>query len=175
MKALTRESASAVYFKNGTTINLARIARDQGYTSMMLRLSRNDYRPDRSHRSDAWLVAYWRTLKRNAGYATSQDVVVLERMVSRLKKESEAALNETTVRVAVAAPVVRAWDDREWWDSDLTDALLGAGLEPPISGIVGEGMYLSDGRVTLVDMDADMETCKRPGKAPFDENRRPVL
>ncbi|KAH6889785.1 hypothetical protein B0T10DRAFT_486822 [Thelonectria olida] len=164
---------SAVHFKNGTTVNLAKVAGDAQYMSMMQRLTDLNYRPYKDVKRGDKLAEYWRNLKRSCGYATTEDAAILEQMVSQLKKESEAAFNKTIVRASFTAPLIKSWHDRDWWDNDLTDALLRAGLEPSLSAALKDQMYLTESRATLLD--AEIETCQLPGRFKFDGKGRPIL
>ncbi|KAH6994977.1 hypothetical protein EDB80DRAFT_876864 [Ilyonectria destructans] len=138
--------ASAVFFNNGTTRNLAKVVGGQPYIDLMGRLLDQQYRPQKSA---GIFEETWRSWKRAFGFAPTDDAATLAELICRLKIETEAILKESIARVSITAPLIASWSDRELFDNDLNDAQVFAGLEPWTHDI-SEPMYLAESRAALV-------------------------
>lgn len=153
-------SASAVFFNNGTTRNLAKVVGGQPYVDLMGRLLDQQYRP---HKSAGIFEETWRSWKRAFGFAPTEDAATLAELISRLKIETEAILKESISRVSITAPLIASWSDRELFDNDLNDAQVFAGLEPWTHDI-SEPMYLAESRAALVGSKSEVCQLSAGGK-----------
>ena len=133
------------YLDNGTAVNLGKVPGSPDYVDMMARLIKK--RPSREPRNTQCIGFAPQDI---FGIGRPTDVTILAKMVSQLKKASEATLGAGIdgYGVSITAPWQTFWKDHNQWDSDINNALWVNDLSPwaPESD---DPVYLGEVRAAL--------------------------
>lgn len=146
--------ASAAYFHNGSSVDLAKVPASFQYRELMM--SAVEAAPIPRHHNDRviqrctqWVIG----LLQRLGFHTappdpSEAATLLVDLISKLKEESEAALGQPITRVSVTAPWLRKWQDDYPDIHPINEALLLSGLTP-FSMDPEEPVYITETQAIL--------------------------